>query len=64
MKALFHPELRPGDGRAANSPTFVATQDPANVGFYESFGFTVIAELELPHNGPLHYALYRPAATT
>ncbi|GAA3102442.1 ribosomal protein S18 acetylase RimI-like enzyme [Kribbella aluminosa] len=57
--AVIEPGLAVAD--AAHSPTFVETQDPANVGFYESFGFTVIAELELPHNGPMHYALYRPA---
>ncbi|NUR93924.1 MAG: GNAT family N-acetyltransferase [Kribbellaceae bacterium] len=60
--AVINPGLAMAD--AANSPTFVETQDPTNVGFYESFGFTVIAELELPHNGPMHYALYRPAART
>jgi GNAT superfamily N-acetyltransferase len=56
--AVIEPGLATAD--AAGTPTFVETQDPANVGFYESFGFTVIAELELPHNGPMHYALYRP----
>ncbi|GAA1125192.1 hypothetical protein GCM10009630_23840 [Kribbella jejuensis] len=63
-QGLGHAVISPGLAMAdaANSPTFVETQDPANVGFYESFGFTVIAELELPHSGPMHYALYRPAA--
>jgi GNAT superfamily N-acetyltransferase len=41
-------------------PAYVETQDPANLAFYESLGFVTIAELELPHNGPMHYALYRP----
>lgn len=61
-QGLGHAVIRPGlaVADAAHSPTFVETQDPANVGFYESLGFTVIAELELPHNGPMHYALYRP----
>ena len=63
-RGLGHAVIAPGLAMAdaANSPTFVETQDPANVGFYESFGFTVIAEMELPHNGPMHYALYRPAS--
>jgi ribosomal protein S18 acetylase RimI-like enzyme len=43
-------------------PAFLETQDPANITFYESLGFTVTAELELPHNGPMHYAMYRPPA--
>jgi GNAT superfamily N-acetyltransferase len=43
-------------------PAYVETQDPANLAFYESLGFVTIAELELPHNGPMHYALYRPRA--
>jgi ribosomal protein S18 acetylase RimI-like enzyme len=58
--AVIEPGLAIAD--AAHSPTFVETQDPSNIGFYESLGFTVIAELELPHNGPMHYALYRPPA--
>lgn len=58
-RAVIEPGLATAD--AARSPAFVETQDPANVTFYESLGFTVIAELELPHNGPMHYALYRAA---
>jgi ribosomal protein S18 acetylase RimI-like enzyme len=57
-RAVITPGLAVAD--AVHSPAFVETQEPANVGFYESLGFTVIAELELPHNGPMHYALYRP----
>jgi ribosomal protein S18 acetylase RimI-like enzyme len=58
-RAVIAPGLATAD--AAHSPAFVETQDPANVGFYESLGFTVIAELELPHRGPMHYAMYRAA---
>lgn len=60
-QGLGHAVIAPGlaTADAAHTPTFVETQDPANVGFYESLGFTTIAELELPHNGPMHYALYR-----
>jgi GNAT superfamily N-acetyltransferase len=58
-RAVIAPGLAAVD--AAHSPAFVETQDPANIGFYESLGFTVIAELELPHRGPMHYAMYRAA---
>lgn len=63
-QGLGHAVITPGlaAADAAHSPAFVETQDPANVPFYESLGFTTLAELELPHNGPMHYALYRPAA--
>jgi ribosomal protein S18 acetylase RimI-like enzyme len=63
-RGLGHAVIQPGlaVADASHTPAFVETQDPANIGFYESLGFTVTAELELPHNGPMHYALYRPAA--
>jgi ribosomal protein S18 acetylase RimI-like enzyme len=59
-RAVIQPGLTAAD--AAHSAAFCETQDPANITFYESLGFTVTAELELPHNGPMHYALYRPPA--
>jgi GNAT superfamily N-acetyltransferase len=58
-RAVINPGLTAAD--AEHSPAFLETQEPANLTFYESLGFTVIAELELPHRGPIHYALYRPA---
>jgi ribosomal protein S18 acetylase RimI-like enzyme len=58
-RAVIAPGLAAAD--AEHLPVFLETQDPANVGFYESLGFTVTAELELPHNGPMHYAMYRAA---
>ncbi|HEY4571924.1 MAG TPA: GNAT family N-acetyltransferase [Kribbella sp.] len=62
-QGLGHAVISPGlaTADAAHSPAFVETQDPENVGFYESLGFTVIAELELPHRGPTHYSMYRAA---
>ena len=42
-----------------NSPAFLETQDPANVPFYESLGFEVIAEVDLPRNGPKHWPMHR-----
>ncbi|MEU4192119.1 GNAT family N-acetyltransferase [Kribbella sp. NPDC026611] len=56
-RAVITPGLAEAD--AAHSPAFLETQDPANVAFYESLGFTVTAELELPHRGPIHYSMYR-----
>ncbi|TDD30114.1 GNAT family N-acetyltransferase [Kribbella turkmenica] len=58
-RAVINPGLAAAD--AEHSPAFVETQEPANLTFYESLGFTVVAELELPHRGPIHYAMYRPA---
>jgi hypothetical protein len=43
-------------------PAFLETHDPANVPFYESLGFDVLAELDLPDNGPKHWAMHRPRA--
>ncbi|MFI7062260.1 GNAT family N-acetyltransferase [Kribbella sp. NPDC050124] len=56
-RAVITPGLATAD--ADHSAAFLETQEPANLGFYESLGFTVIAELELPHRGPIHYAMYR-----
>ncbi|MGW1342428.1 GNAT family N-acetyltransferase [Kribbella sp. NPDC002412] len=57
-RAVIAPGLATAD--ADHSAAFLETQEPGNLGFYESLGFTVIAELELPHRGPIHYAMYRP----
>jgi ribosomal protein S18 acetylase RimI-like enzyme len=59
-RAVIGPGLAAAD--AEHNPAFLETQDPANVDFYEALGFTVVAELQLPHNGPMHYAMYRPAS--
>jgi len=62
-RGLGHAVIEPGlaVADAEHSPAFLETQDPANIGFYESLGFTVTAELELPHHGPIHYSMYRAA---
>jgi GNAT superfamily N-acetyltransferase len=57
-RAVIAPGLAAAD--AEHSPAFLETQEPANLTFYESLGFVVTAELELPHHGPIHYAMYRP----
>jgi GNAT superfamily N-acetyltransferase len=57
-RAVLAPGLEAAD--AADSPAFLETQDPANVGFYESLGFRVLVELDLPHGGPRHWAMRRP----
>jgi GNAT superfamily N-acetyltransferase len=56
-RAVIAPGLDAAD--EDNSPAFLETQDPANVPFYESLGFEVIAELDLPHQGPKHWAMHR-----
>ena len=56
-RAVVAPGLAAAD--AEHTPAFLETQDPANIAFYESLGFTVTAELELPHHGPIHYSMYR-----
>jgi ribosomal protein S18 acetylase RimI-like enzyme len=46
------------DGTAS----YLETSDPANVGFYQRFGFTVVDHaLHLVPNGPTHVAMRRPA---
>ena len=57
-RAVIAPGLAAAD--AEHSPAFTETVEPGNITFYESLGFTVTAELELPHRGPIHYAMYRP----
>ncbi len=56
-RAVVAPGLAAAD--AEHAPAFLETQDPSNIAFYESLGFTVTAELELPHHGSIHYSLYR-----
>jgi GNAT superfamily N-acetyltransferase len=60
-RAVITPGLRAAE--ADGVPAFLETQDPANVPFYESLGFEVLAELDLPDNGPKHWAMRRPRAT-
>jgi ribosomal protein S18 acetylase RimI-like enzyme len=46
------------DGTACH----LETSDPANVAFYQRFGFTVVGDaLHLVPNGPTHVAMRRPA---
>jgi ribosomal protein S18 acetylase RimI-like enzyme len=60
-RAVIAPGLAAAD--EDDSPAFLETQDPANVGFYESLGFEVVAELDLPANGPKHWAMHRRPQT-
>jgi ribosomal protein S18 acetylase RimI-like enzyme len=57
-RAVLTPGLAAADQE--HSPAFLETQDPANVTFYESLGFEVLAELDLPAHGPKHWAMHRP----
>ncbi|MFP5319894.1 MAG: GNAT family N-acetyltransferase [Acidimicrobiia bacterium] len=56
---LVEPALARAD--AAGLPCLLETSDPANVAFYERFGFTVAdAALTLVPGGPTHVAMHRP----
>ncbi|MEV0798420.1 GNAT family N-acetyltransferase [Kribbella sp. NPDC050281] len=59
-RAVIAPGLSAAD--QDHSPAFLETHEPGNLPFYESLGFVTVAELQLPHDGPIHYALYRPPA--
>jgi ribosomal protein S18 acetylase RimI-like enzyme len=44
-----------------NTACYLETSDPANVAFYQRFGFTVVDHaLHLVPNGPTHVAMHRP----
>jgi ribosomal protein S18 acetylase RimI-like enzyme len=56
---LMRNELEMAD--ANGIPVYLETADPANVAFYQRFGFTVIDEaLVLVPGGPTHVAMRRP----
>ncbi|HEY0695658.1 MAG TPA: hypothetical protein VGD71_42305 [Kribbella sp.] len=55
---MITPGLRASDADGVRA--FLETQDPANVPFYESLRFDVLAELDLPDDGPKHLAMRRP----
>jgi ribosomal protein S18 acetylase RimI-like enzyme len=38
---------------------FLATSNPANIAFYERFGFRVTEQVELPANGPRETLMVR-----
>ena len=57
-RAVIAPGLAAADEDGA--PAYLETQDPVNVSFYEGLGFDVIAEMDLPDNGPKHWAMRRP----
>ena len=50
--------LREAD--AAGVPAFLETSASANVRLYESLGFRVTAEYDLPDGGPRTWAMHRP----
>jgi len=56
---LMRNELELAD--ANGIPAYLETADPANVAYYQRFGFTVVDEaLELVPGGPTHVAMRRP----
>ncbi|MFW6642372.1 GNAT family N-acetyltransferase [Nocardiopsis algeriensis] len=58
-RAVVTAGLREAD--AAGVPAFLETSEPGNVGFYETLGFEVTAEYDLPGGGPRTWAMLRPA---
>ncbi|MYS91951.1 MULTISPECIES: GNAT family N-acetyltransferase [Streptomyces] len=55
--ALLRSGLAKAD--AAGLPAYLESSKPSNLPFYEHFGFTVCAELRLPENGPVLWAMGR-----
>jgi ribosomal protein S18 acetylase RimI-like enzyme len=55
--------LRAGLARADSTglPSYLECSDPANVGFYERFGFRVVGEIGLPRGGPRVPTMWREA---
>lgn len=44
---------------AEHAPAYLESSNPANVPYYQRFGFEVTAELELPDDGPNMWAMWR-----
>jgi len=57
-RAVIAAGLREAD--AAGVPAFLETSAPRNVGLYESLGFGVTAEYDLPDGGPRTWSMLRP----
>ncbi len=55
--ALLRSGLAKAD--AAGLPTYLESSKPSNVPVYEHFGFTVLAEVQLPGGGPTVWAMRR-----
>jgi GNAT superfamily N-acetyltransferase len=60
--ALLRSGLAKAD--AAGLPVYLESSAPANVPFYEHFGFTVREELQLPGGGPRLWAMWRKPRRT
>ncbi|MEU6034454.1 GNAT family N-acetyltransferase [Actinomadura sp. NPDC047616] len=61
-KGLGRAVLEPGIQAAAEAkvPAFLETADPGNVAFYRKLGFEVVAEVDVPDNGPKTWCMSRP----
>lgn len=60
-KGLGRQVIQPGldHGSELSLPLHLKTNNPDNLAFYQSLGFTLTAQQLLPHNGPTLYALSR-----
>jgi ribosomal protein S18 acetylase RimI-like enzyme len=56
-RALVEEGLRRVD--ADRAPCFLETHDDDNVGYYERFGFRVVASVQFPWNGPRNWTMLR-----
>jgi GNAT superfamily N-acetyltransferase len=59
-RAVIEPGMRAAE--EAGVPAFLETSTEANVQFYRRLGFEVIAEVELPGDGPRTWAMIRHPA--
>ncbi|HEX2052775.1 MAG TPA: GNAT family N-acetyltransferase [Actinomycetota bacterium] len=59
---LLQPVLERADSEGL--PCYLETSDPANVAFYERFGFEVVRQVPLIPDGPPHVAMRRAAETS
>jgi ribosomal protein S18 acetylase RimI-like enzyme len=56
-QALMHSGLDRCD--AAHAPAYLESSNPANVPYYERFGFEVTGEIVLPEGGPTMWPMWR-----
>jgi ribosomal protein S18 acetylase RimI-like enzyme len=60
-RAVIAPGLVRADAEGA--AVFLETQTARNVAFYESLGFDVLGEIDLPNGGPTHWAMRQTPRT-
>jgi len=61
-KGLGRAIVQAGLDRIGNAPVYLETSKPKNLGFYESLGFRVVDEWDVPGGGPHFWSMLRPQA--